>query len=154
MADKTIKELAEELGISKQAIRKHLAKLPPTLSVTKTGRVHTLNPDVQAFIRNRVTAVTDNPDSNQNNEVTTLKDVVISDLKQDKIDLKNQVSELQKLLDQQQQLTLQSNKRIEQLEAQLQIDSETSEEKKASAEEQQTDPDSVQDKKWWHFLKK
>ncbi|WP_139843569.1 DUF536 domain-containing protein [Enterococcus sp. 7E2_DIV0204] len=154
MADKTIKELAEELGISKQAIRKHLARLPPTLSVTKTGRVHTLNADVQDFIRNRVTTVTDNQDSNQNNEVTILKDVVISDLKQDKIDLKNQVSELQKLLDQQQQLTLQSNKRIEQLEAQLQIGSETSEEKKASAEEQQPDPDSVQDKKWWHFLKK
>lgn len=154
MTDKTIKELAEELGISKQAIRKHLAKLPPTLSVTKTGRVHTLNPDVQAFIRNRVTTVTDNRDSNQNNEVTILKDVVISDLKQDKIDLKNQVSELQKLLDQQQQLTLQSNKRIEQLETQLQIESETPEEKQSLAEEQQTDLDSVQDKKWWHFLKK
>ena len=31
----TIKELADELGVSKQAIRKHLEKLPPTLSVTK-----------------------------------------------------------------------------------------------------------------------
>lgn len=58
------------------------------------------------------------------------------------------------LLDQQQQLTLQSNKRIEQLEAQLQIGFETSEEKKNPAEEEQTDPELNQDKKWWHFLKK
>lgn len=52
------------------------------------------------------------------------------------------------------QLCNRTNKRIEQLEAQLQIGSETSEEKKASAEEEQTDPDSIQDKKWWHSLKK
>ena len=52
------------------------------------------------------------------------------------------------------QLCNRTNKRIEQLEAQLQIGSEASEEKKNSAEEEQTDPEFNQDKKWWHFLKK
>lgn len=156
LADKTIKELADELGITKQAVRKHLSKLPTTLSVTKTNRVHTLNDDVQAFVKLQVTEVTDKVTSNQNNEVTVLKDSIILDLKQDKDDLKNQISELQRLLDQQQQLTLQSNKRIEKLEAQLQLGSEFSEEDPPSAEEQSpvTDPDPVPDKKWWHFLRR
>ena len=32
---KTLKELADELGVSKQAVRKHFDKLPPTLVPTK-----------------------------------------------------------------------------------------------------------------------
>lgn len=60
MADMTIKELADELGVSKQAIRKHLEKLPPTLSVTKKENAIYLDTDVTAFVRSKVTRVTDN----------------------------------------------------------------------------------------------
>lgn len=56
----TIKELADELGVSKQAIRKHLEKLPPTLSVTKKENAIYLDTDVTAFVRSKVTRVTDN----------------------------------------------------------------------------------------------
>jgi predicted transcriptional regulator len=149
--DKTIKELADELGVSKQAIRKHLDKLPPELSVTKTNRVFTLNPYLQDFIRKKIGKVTDNQDGNEFVSVTDIHNTIISELKQDKVDLKHQVNELQKLLDQQQQLTLQSNQRIEQLEKQLQIGLEK------AAEE--TSESSVQDtpapgKKWWSFFQK
>lgn len=51
----TIKELADELGVSKQAIRKHLEKLPPTLSVTKKENAIYLDTDVTAFVRSKVT---------------------------------------------------------------------------------------------------
>ncbi|MFL2131838.1 HTH domain-containing protein [Ruoffia sp. FAM 20858] len=60
MADMTIKELADELGVSKQAIRKHLEKLPPTLSVTKKENAIYLDTDVSRYVRSKVTRVTDN----------------------------------------------------------------------------------------------
>lgn len=63
----TIKELADELGISKQAIRKHLEKLPPTLSVTKKGNTIYLNTDVSNFVREKVTRVTSKVTGNSSN---------------------------------------------------------------------------------------
>ena len=60
----TIKELADELGVSKQAIRKHLEKLPPTLSVTKKENAIYLDTAVTAFVRSKVTRVTGNLTSN------------------------------------------------------------------------------------------
>jgi Predicted transcriptional regulator len=123
MANKTIKELADELGVSKQAIRKHLDRLPPTLVPIKIKGVYTLNVDIQDFIRDRVSTVTTNVGGNEEPEVDTKIDTlyasIIQDLKQDKVDLKDQVDQLQKLLDQQQQLTLQANQQIEQLQHQV-----------------------------------
>lgn len=152
----TIKELADELRVSKQAIRKHLEKLPPTLSVTKEGNIIRLDNDVTRFVRSKVTRVTDNVTgkvtSNQSKEKVTknsikndtktinIYDVEIILNEQLKVKDKQlaekdkQLQTMQKLLDQQQQLSLQSNKQIEQL--QLQLSNEAAEDLKYSTSNQ------------------
>ena len=141
----TIKELADELGVSKQAIRKHLEKLPPTLSVTKKENAIYLDTDVTAFVRSKVTRVTGNITSNLTSNVAGNKfneKETDNNLKRDEKPAKNyevekilneqlkikdkqlsekdkQIQTMQKLLDQQQQLSLQSNKQIEKLQLQL-----------------------------------
>lgn len=52
----TIKELSDELGVSKQAIRKHINQLPPTFTVTKENGVYILNPSVVEYIKGKVTS--------------------------------------------------------------------------------------------------
>ncbi|KRM56634.1 orf-6 [Secundilactobacillus malefermentans DSM 5705 = KCTC 3548] len=146
----TIKELADELGVSKQAIRKHLEKLPPTLSVTKKGNTIYLNTDVSNLVRKKVTRVTSkvtgkssNFDSNQfredglrNNSTSdkkTANNYDVEKILNEQLKVKDkqlaekdkQIQTMQKLLDQQQQLSLQTNKHIEQL--QLQLSNETTE---------------------------
>ncbi|MFL2134716.1 DUF536 domain-containing protein [Vagococcus fluvialis] len=146
MADMTIKELADELGVSKQAIRKHLEKLPPTLSVTKKSNTIYLNADVSNFVRKKVTRVTSNSsnlDSNQTREDNrennpksdrkTINNYEVEKILNEQLKIKDkqlaekdkQIQTMQKLLDQQQQLSLQTNKHIEQL--QLQLSNETTE---------------------------
>ena len=137
----TIKELADELGVSKQAIRKHLEKLPPTLSVTKKENAIYLDTDVTAFVRSKVTRVTDNVTSkvtsNKFNEKKTENNLKrdeklantyeVEKILNEQLKIKDkqlsekdkQIQTMQKLLDQQQQLSLQSNKQIEKLQLQL-----------------------------------
>ena len=141
MADMTIKELADELGVSKQAIRKHLEKLPPTLSVTKKENAIYLDTDVTAFVRSKVTRVTDNvtskvtsnkfnekeADNNLKRDEKTANNYEIEKILNEQLKIKDkqlaekdkQIQTMQKLLDQQQQLSLQSNKQIEKLQLQL-----------------------------------
>ena len=137
----TIKELADELGVSKQAIRKHLEKLPPTLSVTKKENAIYLDTAVTAFVRSKVTRVTDNVTSkvtsNKFNEKKTENNLKrdeklantyeVEKILNEQLKIKDkqlaekdkQIQTMQKLLDQQQQLSLQSNKQIEKLQLQL-----------------------------------
>jgi len=149
----TIKELADELGVSKQAIRKHLEKLPPTLSVTKKGNIIYLNTDVSNLVRKKVTSkvtgnFTGNFDSNQfredelrNNSTSdkkTTNNYDVEKILNEQLKVKDkqlaekdkQIQTMQKLLDQQQQLSLQTNKHIEQL--QLQLSNETTEDSTCS----------------------
>jgi len=150
MADMTIKELADELGVSKQAIRKHLEKLPPTLSVTKKSNTIYLNADVSNFVRKKVTRVTskvtsnssnldsnqtreDNRENNPKSDRKTINNYEVEKILNEQLKIKDkqlaekdkQIQTMQKLLDQQQQLSLQTNKHIEQL--QLQLSNETTE---------------------------
>jgi len=126
----TIKELADELGVSKQAIRKHLDKLPPTLPVTKKGGTIYLDPGIVSFVRRRVTPVTTEVDSNVTSKVGGVvtsdekdridfleKQIVVKDNQLENKDI--QLDKMQKLLDQQQQLTLQANIKIKELETTL-----------------------------------
>lgn len=145
MANITIKTLADELGVSKQAIRKHIDKLPPTLSVTREGNIIYMNTAVASFIRSKVGRVGGNVTSNVGGNVTNRKNTVKSTIVDNNTPLSSeiekiineqlkikdkqlsekdkQIQTMQKLLDQQQQLSLQSNKQIEQL--QLQLSNET-----------------------------
>ena len=141
MADMTIKELADELGVSKQAIRKHLEKLPPTLSVTKKENAIYLDTAVTAFVRSKVTRVTGNltsnvtgnkfnekeADNNLKRDEKNANNYEIEKILNEQLKIKDkqlaekdkQIQTMQKLLDQQQQLSLQSNKQIEKLQLQL-----------------------------------
>lgn len=109
----SVRELAKELGISKQAIHKRMEQLPPEFQPEMVDGVYELTPKIADAIRDyKKQATTVNQP--QVDDVDALNRQ-ISDLKEDKKQLYRQLDQYQKLLDQQQQLTLQSNKQIHQL---------------------------------------
>lgn len=131
--EKTIKQLADELGVSKQAIQKRLKKLPDNQQPTKVNGTYLLNDSVVSTIRKAYLKGKEGDNLSTNQQPTSdnvgdnlIFKEVIADLKNDKINLfdsikekDDQIKQLQKLLDQQQVLTLQANKKIEQLELTL-----------------------------------
>jgi len=140
---KTIKELADELGVTKQAVRKHLDKLPPTLSVTKEKGIIQLNADVVDFVKGRVTVVTSEVDTEVAGNVTSVVDSHLLDRinfleeqilsKDNQLETKDQqLTQVHKLLDQQQVLTLQANKKIAELETTLNVEEENVTSKESS----------------------
>jgi len=140
---KTIKELADELGVTKQAVRKHLDKLPPTLSVTKEKGTIQLNTDVVEFVKGRVTVVTSKGDTEVTGSVTSTVDSHLLDRinfleeqilsKDNQLEKKdNQLTQVHKLLDQQQVLTLQATKKIAELETTLNVEEENVRSKESS----------------------
>ncbi|MFS1106375.1 hypothetical protein [Enterococcus faecalis] len=70
----TIRELADELGVTKQAIRKRLDNLPNNLEVTKDNGVYTLNSDVVDFLRKNM-----KPIKQPNDNVDTLGNQLLID---------------------------------------------------------------------------
>jgi len=126
----TIKELADELGVSKQAIQKRINNLPTNQQPEKVGGRYVLDKDVVATIRSHYNGegpvTEDNQQPTEKDVVDNTLVAVVEDLKLDKIELFNsmkmkdkQIETLQKLLDQQQQLTLQANIKIKELETTL-----------------------------------
>ena len=162
-SDVTIKELADELGITKQAVRRYFDQLPTELVPTKKGGSYQINPKAQAFIKDRVnrvdskldsqidtnkvdvdTKLDSHVDSQNDSEIVKFQKEFIQDKNEQIESLKEQVKKLHTLLDQQQQLTLQSNKQIDKLQLQLESTSgENTEETKTEGslqdQEQQTD---------------
>ncbi|MEB7868987.1 DUF536 domain-containing protein [Enterococcus faecium] len=157
MADKTIKELAEELGISKQAIRKHFDKLPTKLTPKLIDGKYVISTKAQEFIRNSI---------NQTNEVdaevdSSVDSVLVKELKEKNKQiehLQNIIETQQKLLDQQQQLTLQANQQIEKLQEQLQLayTEENPEDESTtilSEETESIEKHTKKKQKWWQLWK-
>jgi len=162
-SDVTIKELADELGITKQAVRRYFDQLPTELVPTKKGGSYQINPKAQAFIKDRVnrvdskldsqidtnkvdvdTKLDSHVDSKNDSELVKFQKEFIQDKNEQIESLKEQVKKLHTLLDQQQQLTLQSNKQIDKLQLQLESTSgenteETKTEESLQDQEQQTD---------------
>jgi len=166
-SDVTIKELADELRITKQAVRRYFDQLPTELVPTKKSGSYQISPKAQAFIRDKINRVDTkldsqvgankvdfdtkldshidtNVDSKNDSELVKFQKEFIQDKNEQIESLKEQVKKLHTLLDQQQQLTLQSNKQIDKLQLQLESTSgENTEETKAEEslqdQEQQTD---------------
>lgn len=126
---KTLKELADELGVSKQAVRKHFDKLPPTLVPTKENGKYLLSLEIQNFISSKVSTF----DTTKVSTVDTLKDELISEKNSQITDLRKQNNDLRKLLDQQQQLQFKTQQMLEEKTLLL---------------------DTARKRKWWNFLKK
>lgn len=122
---KTIREVAEELDVSKTTIRNHLSKLPDNLSVTKKGNILYLDTEVEAFIKDRVQKVSDNNAQNGSHDTYWLEEKIKmleeqnEEMKKDNDYLREQMGEKNKqitdyarLLDQQQQLQLSTKQEL------------------------------------------
>jgi DNA-binding transcriptional regulator GbsR (MarR family) len=155
----TVKEVSTLFRMSRQAMSKHISQLDKQyIAKNSSGyRVITVAGVLQLArkLGREELLVTDNitENTNKNNvfkvegklsEQLLIKDKQIEELHA----LLNRQTQL---LDQQQQLTLQSNQRIEQLEKQLQIGLEKAEEETRESSVQET---SVPRKKWWSFFQK
>lgn len=150
MADKTIKELAEEFQVSKQAIRKKLSadfRANYVQTVTRNG-VQTLVVSKKGYILLKQAFLGGNHTAKQVQTVTgnpTNQDLAFSVLHEQLKEKDEQLKLMQKLLDQQQQLTLQANQQIDKLQKQLQL---TYTEKTESIEKQ-----AKKKQKWWKLWK-
>ena len=160
MADKTIKELAEEFHVSKQAIRKRLStdfRANHVQTVTRNG-VQTLVVNEKGYILLKQVFLGDNHTANHAQTVTgnpTSQDISFSVLYEQLKEKDEQLKQMQKLLDQQQQLTLQANQKIEKLQEQLQLtyteESSKNESTTLSEETESIEKQSKKEKKWWQF---
>ena len=152
MTDKTIKELAEEIGISKQAVWQKIKKEASTdlqQFMTKKGNTIYVSSYGQNIIKSMFHRENENVSDKENinvdvNELTFLKELVY--------ELQSEKKELYKLLDQQQQLTLQANQQIEKLQEQLQLSyTENSSEEESTSDMKEVNQAPTNEKKWWQF---
>ena len=149
---KTIRELADELGVSKTAIHKKVSETIKRKHFSKNGNRFLIDEEGQNIIKSMFI---DLKNENQKTEVSVLvsdiknkgnqkvsdvselvsvlKDRILVSDEQNKSKDK-QIERLQKLLDQQQILTLQANKKIEQLETELEKEDKTERSKETSDE--------------------
>ncbi len=156
---KNIKTLAEEIGVSKQAIRNKIASLDLQSSLQKKGNQFLIDEDTENIIRDSFTDRvlkndrTEPKETNEQESQTTLQ--LISMLKSE-LDQKNkQIAELQKIIDQEQQLRLVEHKRLLELEDKLQqqvSDASVAASVTTSTEDPITAEVPVP-KKWWQFWK-
>lgn len=145
---KTIRELSEELGVSKQAIQYHIKYLTNKDRQTNDKGIVVLSSEEQRFIRSRVDKQTNKrTDKNQTNKRQTDKQTngfdnkkewnvdqyLLSEIedvrknrdkqlavKDKQLENKDlQISQLQNLLDQQQRLALQDKKLLEEYKAEI-----------------------------------
>jgi len=154
---KTIKELADELHVSKHIVKYQVDKIDSKFILKKNNKMY-VSLDGQKKVRNSIDipknySIYNEELFGENEEKSDIKGFYNEEIRQ-----KNkQIEELHKLLntqqtllDQQQQLTLQSNKQIEQLQKQLLI---TTTEEKEVEESQQSSHEIIDDKKEKMILK-
>ncbi|WP_138726175.1 MarR family transcriptional regulator, partial [Pseudomonas lactis] len=119
MADKTIRELSEELGVSKQRIQQVVDNLPTSKKPQKINNRYVINIDIQKEIKKNIQK-SKNESNKENNKFgdkkTTSENDYLSVITMQLKEKDKQIEQLQKLLEQQQILTLQANKKVERLE--------------------------------------
>lgn len=171
----TIKELSELFKMSRQAISKHIQKLDSSM-IAKNERGY------KVVLRSGVLQLASNlgnqrlldrlheyEQDNDKNVYISSKNVVVNELLdklreeneflREQLSLKEQNnSNMQKLLDQQQQLTLQANQQIEKLQEQLQLayTEETLEDESTpilSEETESIEEHTKKKQKWWQLWK-
>ena len=129
---KTIKELADELGVSKTAINKKVTDRERKLWFSKIGNKFLINEDGQKSIKRMFEGLTENLEQKPNSQTENFRnnnesnadikyilDIIeyqkeqIKDLQNTKDEQFKQLSNMQNLLDQQQRLALQDKKLLE-----------------------------------------
>ena len=145
----SVKELSEELGISKQAIHKRMEQLPSQFQPEMVDGVYELTLKTADAIR-----VSKKESTTVNQPMVDHIDALemqIRELKEEKERLYGQLDQFQTLLDQQQQLTLQSNQQIHQLqlEASKQTEEQPTQTNPESVQAEKTEPDLPPVKQGW-----
>ena len=127
---KSVTQLSHELGISRQALLKRISKLPTNQQPTKDNRgAYRITADIESLLVEPTTKTNNQTDNKQPTSNDQLSEV-IEMLKQE-LDAKNeQIKTLSRLVDQQQQLSLINNKKIETLELELKEKEEPQEQEK------------------------
>ena len=150
---KTIKELADELGVSKQTIHYHIKSLSNIKRDKNNKGAVLLNEEEQKFIYSKVNAVKD--DTVKGNTAHFLSEIQFLRTQLENKD--TQILQMQNLLDQQQRLALQDKKLLEEYKSEIQsLKALTTEDNKAHSEEHSEDANiGVKDKskRWWRFGK-
>jgi len=127
---KTIKELADELGVSKTAINKKVSENQKRKHFSKNGNKFLIDDEGQRLIKSMFLDSDENYRQPESENLTQTEVFEVSDLvsvlkdrvsvTEKQLDEKDkQIASMQKLLDQQQVLTLQANKKIAELETTL-----------------------------------
>ena len=119
---KTIKELADELGITKQTVQYHIKNLPSKIRKKNSRGAILLTKEEQNFIKSRVNKQSDREQSDREQfylEKIKIQEEQIEDFKEQRIELREQVKHLGVLLDQQQRLALQDKKLLEEYKAEI-----------------------------------
>ena len=125
---KTVKEVADELGVSRQYVQKIISKLPATKKPKKVQHIYQIDNQSEAYIKDfmgkgdNFDATNDNPGSNFSSSINSSKYenallAQIDSLKGQIEQKDNQLENMQKLLDQSQQLQLMAENKIKQLES-------------------------------------
>ena len=139
---KTIKELADELGITKQTVQYHIKNFSTKVRKKNSRGTILLTEEEQNFIRSRVNKQSDRERSDreqsdreqsnreQSNRVQSDREQIylekikfqseqIADFKEQRVELREQVKHLGVLLDQQQRLALQDKKLLEEYKSEI-----------------------------------
>jgi len=142
---KTIKELADELGVSKQRIQQIIAKLPTSKAPSKVGNKYLLNSEDVYNIRNNMGIKIDKKSANNLSNRVVDYDIyleVVNASKEKDIQINNLISsqkQTQNLLDQQQQLQLKTQQMLEEKTSLLELKSD--------------ELNQLHEKRWWQFWK-
>ena len=168
---KTIKELADELGVSKQTIHYHIKSLSNIKRDKNNKGAVLLNEEEQKFIYSKVNAVKDDTVKDNTVKDDTVKDNTVKDdtahflseiqfLRTQLENKDTQILQMQNLLDQQQRLALQDKKLLDEYKSEIndlkalkmptqdtkveQVSSKQPQEVESVAEEPKKAP-----RKWW-----
>ena len=133
--DKTIKQIADELHLSKQAVRKRINQLPTSCYYVGANKTIYVTEEGQKQLTSKPSTKNSKVDTNVDSKVDTKVDTLIETLTNQLKVKDEQIERLQKSLDQAQQLQAIAEQKIKLL------------------EQKQDEVVEPSKKKWWHFFK-
>lgn len=114
---KTIKQIADELGVSKTAVRKKIENLGLHSSLQKNGNQFAIDEKQEKLIKSAFFESEAETKTETNSQTETETVSALVSMLQRELDAKNeQIAHLQKLLDQEQQLRMVTEQKLLQIE--------------------------------------
>lgn len=114
---KTIRQIADELGVSKTAVRKKIENLGLRSSLQKNGNQFAIDENQERLIKSAFAESEAETKTETNSQTETETVSALVSMLQRELDAKNeQIAHLQKLLDQEQQLRMVTEQKLLQIE--------------------------------------